>query len=177
MISLNKVFIIGIISLILWGCSFPQFSMKSGGKSNNKAIPGKTVQVNFFENKSSLAGSIVSSSFTETLRNIMLSQTSLELVSNEGDLLFDGYIADYKINPLAIQAGSETAAQNRLTMSVRVSHSYPKLDSIVFNESNFTSYVDFDSNLDFNSIEEELIGVLNNQLTQDIYDKSFGGDW
>lgn len=176
MIFKNNIILI-LSVLLLAGCSLPQFSTKPGGKGNQKEIPGKTIQVDFFENKSSLASSTVSASFTEALRDIMLAQTSLDLVATEGDLFFEGYISDYKITPLAIQAGSETAAQNRLTMSVRVNHSYPNLDSTVLNNVNFTSFVDFNSDLDFTSVEEELIEELNNQLTQDIYDKSFGGDW
>lgn len=173
----NKSIIIYLIPLFLIGCTLPQVSMKPGGKSNDEEIPGKTIQVDFFENKAALASSTVSTSFTEGLRDIMLAQTSLELVASDGDLLFEGYISNYKISPLAIQAGSETAAQNRLTMSISVTHTYPKLDSSVFSNLGFSAYVDYNSTDDFNAIEEELIQELNYQLTQNVYDKAFGGNW
>jgi hypothetical protein len=107
----------------------------------------------------------------------MLSQTPLELVANGGDLLFEGFISGYRISPLAIQAGSETAAQNRLTMSINVSHSYAKIDSLVFNNMLFSAYVDYSATDNFSAIEEELIKELNYQLIQNVYDKAFGGDW
>ena len=76
------------MSLFLVGCALPRFSMKPGGKGNDKEIPGKTIQVDFFENKSTLASSTVSTAFTEGLRDIMLSQTPLELVANNGGAYF-----------------------------------------------------------------------------------------
>ena len=177
MISKSKNILIFFILLFIVGCALPRFSMKPGGKGNDKEIPGKTIQVDFFENKSPLASSTVSSAFTEGLRDIMLSQTPLELVANDGDLLFEGFISGYRISPLAIQAGSETAAQNRLTMSINVSHSYAKIDSLGFNNMLFSAFVDYNATDNFSAIEEELIKELNYQLTQNVYDKAFGGDW
>ena len=177
MISKSKNIFIFFILLFILGCALPRFSMKPGGAGNDKEIPGKTIQVDFFENKSPLASSTVSTAFTEGLRDIMLSQTPLELVANDGDLLFEGFISGYRISPLAIQAGSETAAQNRLTMSINVSHSYAKIDSLGFNNLLFSAYVDYSSTANFSAIEEELIQELNYQLIQNVYDKAFGGDW
>ena len=177
MISKSKNIFIFFILLFIVGCALPRLSMKAGGAGNDKEIPGKTIQVDFFENKSPLASSTVSSAFTEGLRDIMLSQTPLELVANDGDLLFEGFISGYRISPLAIQAGSETAAQNRLTMSINVSHSYAKIDSLGFNNLLFSAYVDYSSTANFSAIEEELIQELNYQLIQNVYDKAFGGDW
>jgi hypothetical protein len=177
MISKSKNIFIFFILVFAVGCAFPRFSMKPGGAGNDKEIPGKTIQVDFFENKSPLASSTVSTAFTEGLRDIMLSQTPLELVANDGDLLFEGFISGYRISPLAIQAGSETAAQNRLTMSINVSHSYAKIDSLGFNNLLFSAYVDYGATDNFSAIEEELIKELNYQLTQIVYDKAFGGDW
>ncbi len=45
------------------------------------------------------------------------------------------------------------------------------------NNHNFSAFVDYNSTEDFISIEETLIETLNNQLTQDIFDKAFGGEW
>lgn len=173
---MRKLFYI-VLAFILSACQFPQFSMNSGGKSNAKGIPGNTIQVDFFQNNAPLAGSNVSVLFSESLRDLMQSQTSLSLVSKDGDLYFGGTITEYKVNPIGIQAGSETAAQNRLTMSLKATHTYPKLDSIVFQDALFSAYVDFDSDNEFASVEEELIGQLNYQLTQKIYDKAFGSSW
>jgi len=167
-----------LLTLILTNsCALPQFSFKSAGKGVQKEIPAKTIQIDFFENNTSLASSTVSSSFTESLRDLMQAQTSLMLVSENGEVVFTGSISEYLISPVNIQAGSETAAQNRLTMSVSVDEYFPIIDSSALNNKKFSAFVDYNSDDDFSSIEESLIESLNKQLTQDIFDNSFGGQW
>lgn len=164
-------------SIALIGCALPKFSFKPAGKGNQKEIPANTIQIDFFENNSSLASSTVSASFTESLRDLMQAQTSLDLVSENGDVVFSGNIKEYKISPVNIQAGSEAAAQNRLTMVVTVNEYFSLIDSLALNNHSFSAFVDYNSNEEFSNIEESLIESLNYQLTQDIFDKAFGGEW
>jgi len=166
-----------LILILVGGCALPQFSFKSAGRGVQKQIPAKTIQIDFFENNTSLASSIVSSSFTESLRDLMQAQTSLMLVSDNGEVVFTGSISEYLISPVNIQAGSESAAQNRLTMSVSVDEYFPVIDSVALNNKKFSAFVDYNTDDDFSTIEESLIESLNKQLTQDIFDKSFGGEW
>ena len=172
---MNQLKII-ILSLILTACSFPQFSFKSGG-SETKEIDAETVQIDYFDNKSAIGGPFLGASFTESLRDIMQAQTKLNLVSKHGDLQVSGIIKNYLISPVNIQAGSESAAQNRLKMSVSVDTYYKKNDSIGLNKSLFSAFVDYNASSDFTNVEEELVENLNYQITQDIFDKSFGGEW
>jgi len=172
---MNQLKII-ILSLILTACSFPQFSFKSGG-SETKEIDAETVQVNYFDNKSAIGGPFLGASFTESLRDIMQAQTKLNLVAKNGDLQISGIIKNYLISPVNIQAGSESAAQNRLKMSVSVDTYYKKNDSIGLNKSLFSAFVDYNASSDFTTVEEELVENLNYQITQDIFDKVFGGEW
>jgi len=176
--------------LLLVGCQFPQFSFKSGGKGT-KELPGKYLFIEQIENRSSLASSNSSTLFTEELRDLMLSQTSFSLASNESasDWILTGYISDYRIAPVGIAAGTETAEQNRLTMQVKITCSYnpdrmpedeesvKAIESAMFENSAFSAFVDFNSDTEFTSIEEELVTEINAQLTQDIFDKAFGGEW
>jgi len=166
-----------IIITLFISCSLPKFSFKPAGKGNQRDIPANTIQIDFFENNSALASSSVSASFTESLRDLMQAQTSLDLVAENGDVVFSGNIKEYKISPVNIQAGSESAAQNRLTMVVTVNEYFSIKDSLALNNHSFSAFVDYNSNEEFNSIEETLIETLNYQLTQDIFDKAFGGEW
>ncbi len=174
---MKKILLNIAIIASIYGCSFPKFSFKPAGKGNQKEIPAKSIQIDFFENSSALASSTVSSSFTEYLRDLMQSQTTLNLVSEDGDVVFSGTIKKYSISPINIQAETESAAQNRLTMVVAVNEYFPIIDSMAMNNHNFSAFVDYNSTEDFISIEETLIETLNNQLTQDIFDKAFGGEW
>ena len=162
--------------LFLNSCALPQFSFKSGG-SETKEIDAKTVQVDYFPNLSTIGGPFLGASFTESLRDIMQSQTKLNIVSENADLQISGNIKNYNISPVNIQAGSETAAQNRLKMTISLDTYYKKNDSIGLTKTAFSAFVDYNANTDFSSIEESLVEDLNYQITQDIYDKIFGGEW
>ncbi|MCB9198081.1 MAG: hypothetical protein H6600_06440 [Flavobacteriales bacterium] len=171
--------------MIMAQCKLPSFSFKAGGKSNEE-LPGKTIQVDFFENRSSLASSNSAIVLTEGIRDIVLTQSKKELVAEAGDWLIEGVISDYKIAPISIQAGSEEAAQNRLTMMVNISWEYigPDREALEGNTSyelegqaSVSNYVDYDSSSDFAAVEDELLTELVRQLSQDIYDKVFGGKW
>lgn len=171
--------IIFLIALLLIGCAVPQFSFKAGGKGG-KEIPGKTIQVEYFENRSALASANTSNLLTESLKDLMQSQTKLSLVTDNADWKLSGVITDYKVNPISIQADSEVAAQNRFTMTVNANCIYitpQKNDSIVIDNKSFTFYTDFDSSLEFSSVEEGLQKEVIEQLTQAIYDNAFGGSW
>lgn len=181
---MRKAIAIGLVLLmtLITQCKLPSFSLKPGGKSNEE-IPGKTIQVDFFENRSSLASSSSAIVLTEGIREVVLTQSKKELVSESGDWIIEGVITDYRISPISIQAGSEDAAQNRLTMTVNFSWEY--VGEETDEESSYelegsesvSSYVDYDSSSDFASVEEELLTELVRQLSQDIYDKVFGGKW
>ncbi len=172
---LNKIFY-SIITLSLTSCALPQLSFKSGG-SNTKELISESVQVDYFANNTTVGGAFLGASFTESLRDIMQSQTKLDLVDKNGDVQITGSIKDYYISPVNIQAGSEVAAQNRLQMTVIINTYFSIQDSIGLSSTPFKAFIDYDSNTDFNSIEQELVENLNYQLTQDIYDKIFGGEW
>jgi hypothetical protein len=148
------------------------YSFNSGGSVPEGA---NEFSVAYFENKSALASGIASQAFTEALRDVFINQTKLNSVQEDGDLIFEGYISDYRVQPLSIQAGSETAAQNRFTMAVVVKYTN-QLDETKNFERTFSRFVDYPANQDFNSIEESLLQEVNKQLVQDIFNASVG-DW
>ncbi len=174
-----RTFIFLIVTLVLSACALPEFSFKAGGKSG-KEIPGKTIQIDYFESQAPLANANAGNFLTESLKNLMQSQTKLNLVTENGDWQIDGAITDYRVEPISIQANSESAAQNRFTMTVTANCKYVKPnkeDSVVFQNERFSFYSDFDSNEDFTSKEDELQKDVVGQITQAIYDKAFGGEW
>ena len=132
----------------------------------------KTVSVKTFQNFAPLANVNYSQTFSEALKDIFISQTNLNLATTEGDLQFEGSITNYQISSVAIQ-GNETAAKNRLTITVNVKFTNTKDKKQNF-ESDFTRFADYDSSVNISSIEDELIKEINNQLTQDIFNKSVG---
>lgn len=130
----------------------------------------KTVSVKTFQVYAPLANANMSQTFTEALKDKFLSQTNLDLVARDGDLQFEGAITGYAISSVAIQ-GNETAALNRLLITVKVKFTNIKEEEYDF-ETNFSRYADYETSLDLSAIEEGLITEINEQLTQDIFNKA-----
>jgi len=85
----------------------------------------------------------LSRTVTDGLRDYFTSQTNLVQVDRGGDLVLDGSITQYFVQPVAIQ-GNETAAMNRLTITVNVKFTN-KTDPKQNWESSFSRYQDYAS--------------------------------
>ena len=141
----------------------------TGGNIDPRA---KTVYVQTFTNNSSLVNPTLSQEFTTALKNRIQNQTPLTIINNgTGDYSLEGEITNYTITPVAIQ-GNETAAMNRLTISVRVRFSNSFDDTQDFDQS-FSRYADYSSNQNFTSVESTLVNEINDALTEDIFNKAF----
>jgi hypothetical protein len=130
----------------------------------------KTVSVKTFQSYAPLASANLSQSFTEALKDILISQTNLNLVSKGGDLNFEGSIVGYNVTSVAIQ-GNETAALNRLSITVKVTFTNTKDKEQDF-ETTFTRFADYESSQNIASVEDGLIKDINDQLTQDIFNRA-----
>lgn len=160
-----KIFLLLTIVLFTSSCGIYSFTGAS--------IPpdAKTISVQFFSNKAQLVEPILSPLFTDALRDILITQTVLEMVDNGGDLSFEGEITSYTTTPVAIQS-DQTAALNRLTIKINVRF-YNKFEPEKDFEQEFTQFLEYSSEeTDFSSIKEELINSLNDMLATDIFNKA-----
>lgn len=130
----------------------------------------KTVSVQHFVNRAPLGLTNMEQYFTDELKDKFKSQTSLTLVNDVGDLDFEGEITRYFTKPMAI-TGDETAAQNRLTIEVRVKFTN-EIESQYNFDTKFSQYADYSSDLDLSSVEQELVEEIVEKLIEDIFNKS-----
>ena len=162
--NIKKITILFIFSIILSSCGIYSFT----GASISPDV--KTVTINYFDNRALNVQPTLSQTLTEALKDRFNSQTNLDQVSKNGDLIFEGYISNYKISPVAIQ-GNQTAALNRLTISINVKFTNNKDHSQDFDTS-FSEYEDYESSKSIDSVEDELIKQIVDKLTEDIFNKS-----
>ena len=162
MIKEAGIFIFTSISLI--SCGIYSFT----GASISADI--ETVSIGYFQNNASMVQPTLSNIMTESLKDQFISQTNLSLTDAIGDLQFEGEITGYKVTPIAIQA-NETAAQNRLTISVKVAFTN-NLDENQNYSQSFSHYADFDSSQDLSIIEIELIDQIVEVLSENIFNKA-----
>ena len=105
-------------------------------------IGAETFQVNYFENNSGgKPGSTIEPGldrdFTIALQDLIVNQTSLSLVNEGGDLLYEGEITEFSITPMAASAEMK-ASQNRLTMKINLNY-----ENRLNEEDNFSSPFSF----------------------------------
>jgi hypothetical protein len=131
----------------------------------------KTVYVDYFQNNAPLAKPTYCNSMTEALKDMLTSQTALSLGTRGADLVFEGSVTAYAVTPIAIQSGTDMAAFNRLTITVSVKFTNVKNEKYNF-ETTFTRYADYPSSNSLNTVEDGLIKTINDQLTQDIFNKA-----
>ena len=166
--KLNKLLSALILLFGLTACS-SGYSFTGGDVGD-----AKTVRIDFFPNNAELIKPQLSQIFTETLRDIFVQQTPLELVNKGGDMLFEGSIIRYSIDPINAQASDIGAvAQNRLTVEVNVLFTNTKDEKASF-EKKFSRFVDFDSNTDINQIESDLHDQVCQELSENILNSAIG---
>ena len=129
----------------------------------------KTVTINYFDNRALNVQPTLSQTLTEALKDRFNSQTNLDQINKNGDLIFEGYISGYRVSPVAIQ-GNQTAALNRLTIKINVKFTNNKDHSQDFDTS-FSEYEDYESSKSIDSVEDELIKQIVDKLTEDIFNK------
>lgn len=136
----------------------------------------KTINVQFFENNAPLVVNNLSTLFTEALKDRIRSQSRLSIVRGEADATMEGTITGYSIAPVSVQATNNNtvplATATRLTITVNVKYVNNKDKKISPDfEQSFSRYTDFTG--DIGSQEQNLIGIINKQLTEDIFNKAF----
>jgi len=131
----------------------------------------KTIRISNFPNNATLVHPTLAQDFTDALRNKFQSQTSLNIVTKGGDLVIEGEITDYNTRPTAIQA-DDIAAQNRLTITVKVTFTNNNDDSQSFTNQSFSRYQDYPSNLDFASVQDTYVLLIVDYLIEDIFNKA-----
>jgi len=164
--NIKQVFILVVVSCLMLGCGAYSFTGADIDYSSTK-----TFQVSYFRNNAPIIEPGIDLVFTQSLQDILLNQTSLDLVTNNGDLIFEGEIVEYYVAPITATAIS-TAAQNRLTIGVNVRFINTKDETKDF-EQRFSFYFDYPGSSQLiGSTLDDAIAVIFERITQDIFNKS-----
>ncbi|MAM00994.1 MAG: hypothetical protein CMC11_01970 [Flavobacteriaceae bacterium] len=135
--------------------------------------PGVTTfQVNFFENQAgNRPGSTVEpgldNDFTNALQDIIMNQTNLNLVSKDGQLIYEGEITEYSVTPMTATS-QNTAAQNRLKMSVALRYFNSKNEDDDLKKT-YSFFYDFPAELQVYDVIDSAHKEIFDRITQDIF--------
>ena len=125
-------------------------------------LKAETFQVNYFQNNSALIEPGLDRDFTLALQDLITNQTSLGLVTSNGDLVYEGEITEYRISPTTATADNR-AAQNRLTISVQVRF-YDKSNPDEDLEQRFSFFYDYPGS-------SQLVGAQKTTAHEEIFER------
>ena len=128
----------------------------------------KTVTINYFEYKALKVNPSLSNQITEALKDKFTKLTKLEQVDIDGDLEIIGEVTGYDVKATAITA-NEQAAQNRLTVNVKITFINRKYPEDNFESKSFSAYSDFDAMQTLDAVEASLCDEIVEKLCDDMF--------
>ncbi|MDX1470955.1 MAG: LptE family protein [Flavobacteriaceae bacterium] len=128
----------------------------------------ESFQVNRFQNNALLVEPGLELLFTNSLQDLIQDQTNLSLTNSGGDLIYEGEITEFRISPMTAQANS-TAAQNRLTIAVRVRF-FDQTNPDENLEQTFSFFYDYPASAQLVGAQKATaIDEIFDRITQDIF--------
>ena len=159
--SLGVTLALCLTAMIVHSCGIYSFT----GTSIQPDV--KTITINYFEYKALKVNPSLSNDLTEALKEKYRKLTKLEQVDMDGDMELSCEIVGYDVKATAVTA-NEVAAQNRLTVSVKIyftNRKYPEDDV----EQSFSAYSDYDSTQSLDAVESSLCEEIIEKLVEDIF--------
>ena len=153
-----------VCMLAVCGCNIIHYSFS--GTSIQPDV--KTITLNEFEYKALKVNPTLSNSLSEAVRTRFRQMTRLEQVEMDGDMEISGEITGYDVRAQAVTA-NEVAAQNRLTVTVKVSFTNRKYPEDNFENKSFSAYADYDSTNSLDAVEQTLCEEIIDKLVEDIF--------
>lgn len=158
-----KTALLTVMMLLLVSCSV---SYKFNGASIDYTKT-KTIQIADFPIRSSYVWAPMASIFNNQLKDVFANHTRLIQVKRNGDMKIEGEITQYSQRNKAVTAEG-TSAQAELSMTVNVRFTNNANHSEDF-EKQFTATSKFETTQSLNSVQEELV----TQMVEDITDQIF----
>lgn len=159
---IKKTLIIALTILSACACGIYSFS----GTSIQPDV--SSITINYFEYKALKVNPSLSNDLTEAVRKQFRKMTKLEQVEMDGDMEITGEVVGYDVSATAITA-NEVAAQNRLTVTVKVDFTDRKHPEEDFSGKTFSAYADYDSTNSLDAVESSLCVEIIDKIVEDIF--------
>lgn len=159
--ALVAVLSLAVLPFVVSSCGIYSFT----GTSIQPDV--KTVTIEYFEYKALRVNPTLANDITEAMKEKFRRLTKLEQVDVDGDLQIVGEITGYDVKASAVTA-NEQAAQNRLTVNVKIYFTNTKYPEDDF-EKSFSAYADFDSTQLLDAVESSLCEEIIEKLCEDIF--------
>jgi hypothetical protein len=158
---MKRLLYITLVSLILSSCGIYSFSGTSIQPDVN------SITVYNIENRAMRINPALSNKLTEDLKEKYRRFTKLRLQNDGGDLLVEGQITGYETASIAVTA-QEVAAQNRLTVTIKITFTNVKYPKESF-EKSFAAFEDYPSTSSLDAVEARLVDSIVQKLVEEVF--------
>ena len=152
-----------LLAVIIAGCTV---SYKFTGASIDYTKV-KTISLETFQNRAAYQWGPMATMFNEKLNDIFVQQTKLQQVARGGDMQFAGEITAYdQYNKSISSDGYSYLAQLKMTVNVRFTNNTNHDEDF---ERNFSATRDFDASQSLDSVQEELVKQMVDEIVESIF--------
>ena len=158
-----KVVVVAALAAILTACSV---SYKFNGASIDYSKT-KTIQISDFPIRSAYVWGPMGPLFNNALKDEFSNHTRLEQVRRNGDLKLEGEIIRYDQRNKSVSAeGYSAQTELSITVNVRFTNNVNHNEDF---EQQFTASQSYDSMLSLNSVQEELVAKMIDDICEQIF--------
>lgn len=154
---------IAVVALCAISCSI---SYKFNGANINYQTT-HSISVADFPNNAPMVNPTLSSSLTETIRDLYARQTRLQILRKGGDLEVEGAIIGYDLTQGAISVDSY-ASESKLTIRVQV-HFTNNVNPEESFDKTYSAYQTFDAAKLLSDVQDELCATIVKEIAENIY--------
>ena len=152
-----------MLMLLLVGCTI---SYKFNGASINYDVI-KTITIANFPNRALYQWGPMESMFNNALSDKYVTQTKLQQVPRNGDLMLSGEITAYdQVNKSISSDGYSSMMQLKMTVKVKFENAKNPVEDF---ERQFSASREFDSSQQLNDVQDELVTQIIDEIVEQIF--------
>lgn len=141
------------------------------------ATTAQTISIAEFYNNADLGPANMGQTFTNSLKDYFIQNTSLTVVAEEGELQMDGEITNFTVTDIAPTATNDPnqlnrSASSRLTITVRATYIDTKNEKMSFKDKTFSFYKDFSNDLTVTDVQDQFTKEIFDRIINDIFNAS-----
>lgn len=174
----NILFRIAGVCLLLITVGLSSCGVSASYSMTGSTTNAETISITDFYNNADLGPANMGQVLTNELKNYFIQNSNLRVVPEDGQLLLEGEITDFRLTPIAPTATGATAtdlttaSSTRLTITVRATYINTLDESMSFKDKSFSFYKDFPNELNISDIEENFSREIFNRIINDIFNAS-----
>jgi hypothetical protein len=138
----------------------------------------ETISITEFYNNADLGPANMGQTFSNSIKNYFIQNSSLRVVQEDGQLQLEGEITDFRLTPISPTSTGDpnqitSAASTRLTITIKATYVNTLDEKMSFKDKSFSFYKDFpNESVNFSDVQEQYTKEIFNRIINDIFNAS-----